>query len=194
METSINAAIQPADTRIDSLEQQIQGLQKQLDSQKTDNKINIICFSREWDRLFAALSIASGALALGNEVHLFFTFWAVSALRDPDKKGNKDRAFLQKVFGKMMPSGFGSAPISNCQTMGIGKFFLKKLLKKKGIDDIDILFKEVMELGAELHVCETSTVMFGVDCEELQEGDKVNLCGVTTFLSHALKSKMTLFI
>jgi peroxiredoxin family protein len=78
--------------------------------------------------------------------------------------------------------------------MGIGKFFLKKLIKKKGIDDIDILFKDVMELGAQLHVCETSTVMFGVDCKELQQPDKINMCGVTTFLSHALKSKMTLFI
>ena len=71
---------------------------------------------------------------------------------------------------------------------------MKNLMKKKGIDDIDTLFRDVMELGAQLHVCETSTVLFGLDCEELQESDKINQCGVTTFLSHALKSKMTLFI
>jgi peroxiredoxin family protein len=194
METRIAADIKPANDRIHRLEEELQALKKQLDSQQSENKVNIICFSREWDRLFAALSIASGALALGTEVHLFFTFWAVSALRDPDKKVRKKRALLQKVFGRIMPAGFTAAPISNCQSMGIGKFFLKKLIKKKGIDDIDVLFKDVMELGAQLHVCETSTVMFGLDCEELQEGDKINMCGVTTFLSHALKSKMTLFI
>ena len=194
METSIAAEIIPAKERMDRLEQEIQTLKNQLDVQKSENKINIICFSREWDRLFAALSIASGALALGTEVHLFFTFWAVSALRDPDKKIHKERALVQKVFSRVMPAGFGSAPISNCQTMGIGKFFLKKLMKKKGVDDIDTLFSDVMELGAQLHVCETSTVLFGLDCEELQEADKINQCGVTTFLSHALKSKMTLFI
>jgi peroxiredoxin family protein len=194
METGISTEIKPAKDRMDRLEKEIQALKSQLDLQKSENKVNIICFSREWDRLFAALSIASGALALGSEVHLFFTFWAVSALRDPDKKGKKGRALLQKVFGRIMPAGFASAPISNCHSMGIGKFFLKKLIKKKGIDDIDILFKDVMELGAQLHVCETSTVMFGVDCKELQQPDKINMCGVTTFLSHALKSKMTLFI
>jgi len=194
METRIAAEIKPANDRIDRLEQEIQALKSQLDVQKSENKINIICFSREWDRLFAALSIASGALALGNEVHLFFTFWAVSALRDPDKKGQKGRALVQRVFSRLMPAGFASAPISYGQSMGIGKFFLKNLMKKKGIDDIDTLFRDVMDLGAQLHVCETSTVMFGLDCEELQESDKINQCGVTTFLSHALKSKMTLFI
>jgi len=194
METSISADIKPAKNRMDRLEEEIQALKEQLDSQKSDEKVNIICFSREWDRLFAALTIASGALALGKEVHLFFTFWAVSALRDPQKKGSKGRAFLQKAFGRIMPAGFSAAPISNCNSMGIGKFFLKKLIKKKGIDDIDVLFQDVMDLGAQLHVCETSTVMFGVGCKELQEPDKINLCGVTTFLSHALKSKMTLFI
>lgn len=194
METRIAADIKPANDRMDRLEQEIQALKNQLDVQKPENKINIICFSMEWDRLFAALSIASGALALNTEVHLFFTFWAVSALRDPDKKVHKGRALVQRVFGRVMPAGFSSAPISNCQSMGIGKFFLKNLMKKKGIDDIDTLFSDVMDLGAHLHVCETSTVLFGVDCEELKESDKINLCGVTTFLSHALKSKMTLFI
>jgi hypothetical protein len=89
METGISTEIKPAKDRMDRLEKEIQALKSQLDLQKSENKVNIICFSREWDRLFAALSIASGALALGSEVHLFFTFWAVSALRDPDKKGKK---------------------------------------------------------------------------------------------------------
>ena len=121
METSIAAETKPAKERMDRLEQEIQALKNQLDTQKSENKINIICFSREWDRLFAALSIASGALALGTEVHLFFTFWAVSALRDPDKKVHKGRALVQKVFSRVMPAGFDSAPISNCQSLGIGK-------------------------------------------------------------------------
>jgi hypothetical protein len=106
METGISTEIKPAKDRMDRLEKEIQALKSQLDLQKSENKVNIICFSREWDRLFAALSIASGALALGSEVHLFFTFWAVSALRDPDKKGKKGRALLQKVFGRIMPAGF----------------------------------------------------------------------------------------
>jgi peroxiredoxin family protein len=179
---------------MDRLEEEVQHLRKQMEDQKTENKVNIICFSREWDRLFAALTIASGALALGSQVHLFFTFWAVCALKDPDKKSQTDRSLLQKAFGRMMPSGFGAAPMSNYNFKGLGKRLFGKHMKKTGIDDIDTLFNDVMELGAQLHVCETSAHMLGISCEELLEADKINQCGVTTFLSHALKSKMTLFI
>lgn len=180
--------------RIDRLEGEIQNLKKQLESQQSDNKVNIICFSREWDRLFAALTIASGALALGTQVHLFFTFWAVCALKDPKKKSQTDRSLIQKAIGRMMSGGFGSAPMSKYNFQGFGKYLFGKQLKKTGIYDIDTLFNDVMELGAELHVCETSSTMLGISCEELLEADKINQCGVTTFLSHALKSKMTLFI
>jgi len=194
MELKIPIHHKTAEDRMDHLEEEIQNLRNQLEDQQTDNKVNIICFSREWDRLFAALTIASGALALGNEVHLFFTFWAVCALKDPDKKSETDRTLLQKAFGRMMPSGFGSAPMSNYHSLGLGKYLFSKHMKKTGIDDIDTLFNDVMELGAQLHVCDTSSVMLGISCEELLEADKINRCGVTTFLSHALKSKMTLFI
>lgn len=180
--------------RMDRLEEEIQSLRKQLEDQQTDNKVNIICFSREWDRLYAALTIASGALALGTQVHLFFTFWAVCALKDPDKKSQSDRTLLQKVFGRMMPGGFGAAPMSNFHSMGLGKYLFSKHMKKTGIDDIDLLFNDVIELGAEIHVCDSSSAMLGISCEELLEAEKINKCGVTTFLSHALKSKMTLFI
>lgn len=180
--------------RMDRLEEEIQSLRKQVEGQQQDNKVNIICFSREWDRLFAALTIASGALALGTQVHLFFTFWAVCALKDPDKKSQTDRSLLQKAFGRMMPGGFGAAPMSNYNYKGLGKYFFRKHMKKTGIYDIDRLFDDVMELGAELHVCDSSSAMLGISCEELLEADKINQCGVTTFLSHALKSKMTLFI
>jgi peroxiredoxin family protein len=194
MELKIPVHHKTAEDRMDHLEEEIQNLRKQLEDQQTDNKVNIICFSREWDRLFAALTIASGALALGTEVHLFFTFWAVCALKDPDKKSETDRTLIQKAFGRIMPSGFGSAPMSNYNSMGLGKFLFGKHMKKIGIDDLDTLFNDVMDLGAQLHVCETSSVMLGISCEELLEADKINRCGVTTFLSHALKSKMTLFI
>ena len=194
MELKLPVNHNPVEDRMSLLEEEIQRLRKQVENQQIDNKVNIICFSREWDRLFAALTIASGALALGSQVNLFFTFWAVCALKDPDKKSQTDRSLLQKAFGRMMPSGFGAAPMSNYNYKALGKFLFRKHMKKTGIDDIDRLFNDVMELGAELHVCDSSSSMLGISCEELLEADKINRCGVTTFLSHALKSKMTLFI
>lgn len=194
MELKLPVDRTPVTDRMDRMEEEIRNLRTQVEDQQTENKVNIICFSRNWDRLFAALTIASGALALGTQVHLFFTFWAVCALKDPDKKGQSDRSILQKAFGRMMPGGLGAAPMSNYNFKGFGKHLFGKHLKKTGIDDIDTLFNDVLDLGAQLHVCETSSHLLGISCEELLEADKINQCGVTTFLSHALKSKMTLFI
>jgi peroxiredoxin family protein len=182
------------DTRLDSISKEVIALKKQVEGLKQDNTINIICFSGEWDRLFASLTIASGALAMGMEVHLFFTFWAVSALRSEDQTNNDGKSFLQSMFGRMLPCGAGKAPLSKFNFWGLGKCFIRHIMREKGIDDIDVLYQEVMDLGAHLHVCETSTILFGIKCDDLMNSDKLNQCGVTTFLARALKSRMTLFI
>ena len=71
---------------------------------------------------------------------------------------------------------------------------IRREMKRNKIDDIDKLFDEVKELGAHIHICDTSSVLFGLDCREMNAGDKADICGVTTFLSHAFKGKMVLFI
>lgn len=183
-----------SESRLNELESKIASLSKQVDEQKLDDKVSIICFSGEWDKLFAALSLASGSLALGKEVHLFFTFWSVSALRKTGDLVSTDKSLIQKMFNKMLPCGIGKAPLSKFNLCGLGKFFMKGIMKKKGVDDIDILFKDVKELGAKIHICDTSTELFGLKCSELIDGDKMNVCGATTFLSHGFKSQMILFI
>ena len=47
-----------------------------------ENKISMIVFSGDLDKLLASLIIATGAVAMGMQVRLFFTFWGTAALRD----------------------------------------------------------------------------------------------------------------
>jgi hypothetical protein len=53
----------------------------------------------------------------------------------PGKKAHK------KVFGRIMPAGSTAAPISNCQSMGIGKYLLvytsENSCRKKSIKTIN---------------------------------------------------------
>ena len=82
-----------------SLEERILALEKQIDELKKggDNSVSLICFSGEWDKLFAALTIGCGALAMGSEVHLFFTFWAVTALRQDKEESSEGKSTLQNI-------------------------------------------------------------------------------------------------
>ena len=186
--------LSPVEARLTELEEELKRLKAQLEPGKDENSVSIICFSGEWDRLFAALTIAAGSLAMGREVHLFFTFWAVSALRAEGKLDKKDKSFLQSMFNRMLPCGPRKAPLSKFNCWGLGKVMMKKIMKEKGVDDIDTLFDEVKELGAHIHICDTSTTLFGLNCEELDAGENPDQCGVATFLSHAFKSTMVLFI
>ena len=46
-------------------------------------KKTIIVFSGDFDRVMAALIIANGAAAMGDDVTMFFTFWGLNILRKP---------------------------------------------------------------------------------------------------------------
>ncbi len=59
---------------------------------------------------------------------------------------------------------------------------------------MDDLLHHAKELSAHFYICDTSFDLFGLDCRELQEGKKIERCGVATFLSNALNSKITLFV
>jgi peroxiredoxin family protein len=67
-------------------------------------------------------------------------------------------------------------------------------MKEEGVEDIDVLFREVRELGAQIHLCDTTAELFGLTCEELVAGPEMDQCGVTTFLALAQKSRVVLFV
>jgi peroxiredoxin family protein len=192
--TDSETAVAPLEQRVKALEEKLAEAVCRIDALKHEDRVCIVCFSGEWDRLFAALTIASGALSLGQEVHLFFTFWAVSALRPhrPVKAGKRN--FSQVMLAKMLPAGMKAAPLSKMNFMGMGKRMLGKIMKKQGVADIDQLLKDIKDLGARFYLCETSAGLFGLNCDELVEGDTMKKCGVATFMSLALKSKVVLFV
>jgi peroxiredoxin family protein len=181
-------------SRLQELESEVQRLKAKLAAEPDENIVSIICFSGEWDKLFAALTIASGSLAMGKEVHLFFTFWGLNALRCSEKSSNGGKSVPQTLLGRILPCGPGKARLSHLNFGGLGKRMMKHVMKTNGVDDIDVLFHDVKDLGAHFHVCDTTAELFGLQCSELTDTDNMDQCGVATFLSYAQKSKMVLFI
>lgn len=183
------------------LEEKIERLERKLNklqtSQKKDEKnsvVSVICFSGEWDRLFAALTIASGSLAMGMEVHLFLTFWSVGSLSGILDKTATGNAGLQSFFRQMLPSKPQGARLSKFHFLGLGKYMLGKMMKKNGVDNIEELLQEVIDFGAHFHLCDTTGQLFGFDCPEKQKNLKMDRCGVATFLSKAKDSNVVLFV
>jgi cytoplasmic iron level regulating protein YaaA (DUF328/UPF0246 family) len=82
------SAIQPQDVSLQQIEEQLAALKSRidvLDKKVTEPKVATIVFSGDLDKVLASFVIATGAVAMGMEAVMFFTFWGTPVLRDKKK-------------------------------------------------------------------------------------------------------------
>jgi peroxiredoxin family protein len=158
-----------------------------------DNKLSMIVFSGDLDKLLAAMIIATGAVAMGMKVVLFFTFWGTAALRNPAVKA-KGKNFMAKMFGWMLPNGRNKVTLSKMNMAGLGTAMMKDLMKKRNAPSLDQLFDIAGQLGVQIKVCEMSMDLMGFKREEIIPYPNLDFCGVATFLAEAKDSAVQLFI
>ncbi|MFZ5518829.1 MAG: DsrE/DsrF/DrsH-like family protein [Candidatus Zhuqueibacterota bacterium] len=158
-----------------------------------ENKLSLIVFSGELDKLLAAFVIATGAAASGMKVTMFFTFWATSALRDRDKKpGRKD--FFSRIFGALLPKGTSRLKLSRLNMAGLGTSMMKHLMRKKKVASIEEMLQMAGNLGIQIYICEMSMRLMGLQRDEMMAYPLMKFCGVTTYLAEAQHSNIQLFI
>ena len=96
----------------------------------TRAKKTIILFSGEFDKVMAALIIANGAAAMGDDVTIFCTFWGLNILRKREKvEATGTKSTLQTMFGKMMPRGTKRLGLSKMNFAGAGEPLMRKVMK-----------------------------------------------------------------
>ncbi len=179
---------------IESLRHEVRSLRREVRKNQSDDTVCVVCFSGDWDKLFAAFTIANGALAMNQDVHMFFTFWGACALRVPSGNGAGKRNWIQKGLSLMLPKSVADSPLSKMNCLGLSKILFRRLMRQNGVDDLPALIESARELGAKFHCCETSMRLFGWTHEDVDRIDRSDLCGVATFLSKAMKGRTTLFI
>lgn len=164
-----------------------------LRANQPEDKLSMVVMSGSLDRLLAAFIIATGATAMFEKVHVFFTFWAIPVLRDPQKKApTKD--VMSAMFGAMLPKGEPDLKLSQMNMLGAGTSMLKGLMKKKNVLSLSDLMQKAAENGVKVTVCEMSMNLMGFSPEEMIDYPDLNVAGVARFLSEAGTSKATLFI
>jgi peroxiredoxin family protein len=182
--------------QLEDIEKQIAEMRQQLESLSSRapaNKLSMIVFSGDLDKILASFVIATGAAAMGMEVVMFFTFWGTPVLRDKKKpEGEKD--VMGKMFGAMLPKGACAVKLSKMNMGGMGTAMMKSLMKKKNVASLDQLMELAAELDVQIYVCEMSMDLMGFKREEMIDYPKMNYCGVATFLEEAMNSKIQLFI
>jgi len=138
-----------------------------------DNKVTIIVHSGDMDKVYSALIIANGALAMGMEASLYFTFWGLRRL----KKG-----------------GLEKGPLSKMNMLGIGKWMVKRKMKKAGVVSLEKLLQDFKELGGKILACDMTMEVMGIKKEDLRDDLISEYCAVGTYINEARESSVTLFI
>jgi peroxiredoxin family protein len=135
-------------------------------------KATIILHSGDYDKVYSALIIGNGALAMGMECSIYFTFWGLERL----KKGQ-----------------LSSGKLSKMNIFGLGKWFMKKRLKKSNVASLEKLLEDFKELGGKIIACDMTMEVMGCPKEMLT--DLVDECGaVGTYINEARDSDINLFI
>ena len=136
-------------------------------------KATIVVHSGDMDKIYSALIIANGALSMGMEASLYFTFWGLERL----KKGGLEKGTLSKMH-----------------FLGLGKWMIKNRMKKANVASLERLISDYKDLGGKIIACEMTMEIMGIEKEGLQQ-DLIDEYGaVGTYIQEARDSEITLFI
>jgi peroxiredoxin family protein len=188
MEKSNEVTLEQLQSQIEELKGKI----SRLENSRKD-QLSIAVVSGDLDKVLAAMVISIAAAAMDTQVKLFFSFWSLSALRDP-KKSPKGKDFISKMFGMMLPNGTKKLKLSNMNMAGMGPVMINYLMKKQNVMSLEKMFKEAAELGIEIVVCEMSMGLMGFKKEEFIDYPHFSYAGAATFVADAGESSIQLFI
>ncbi len=132
------------------------------------DKTTIIVHSGDMDKIYSALIIGDGALAMGMESTMFFTFWGLERL----KKDMLDKGSISKMSIEMF----------------------KSQLEKANVDTLEKLMQDYKELGGKIIACEMTMDIMGIKKEDLNEELIDEYGAIGTYIHEARESKINLFI
>ena len=137
------------------------------------DKTTIIIHSGDMDKIYSALIIGNGALSMGMESSLYFTFWGLERL----KKG-----------------GLEKGPLSKMNMAGLGKRMINSRMEQANVASLEKLLDDYKELGGKIIACEMTMEIMGVKKEDLRQELIDEYGAIGTYIHEARESKITLFI
>jgi peroxiredoxin family protein len=175
--------------RIGTLEQRVAELES-APAQDIEDRLSMVVFSGDMDKVIASFIVATGAAAVGMEVSMFFTFWGLSAVKK--QKRYVGKTMIEKGFTAMLPGGVKELGLSKMNYFGIGASIMRKLMRDHEVTSLAEMVEMAQEMDVRMIVCEMSRELLGVQEQELIDG--LEFGGVAAFMGDASRSKVSLFI
>lgn len=149
-------------------------------------------FSGDYDKAMAALILANTAREMEVEVTIFFAFWGLFLVRDPEKDSDEKKSTYEKLFGMMTPKGPEELPLSKMNFAGVGKEMLLEMIKDNDAPRLIDFLNGARKKGVKFYGCKLSVDIMGFKSEELIP--ELEIIEAKDYLKDALNSNMQLFI
>jgi peroxiredoxin family protein len=172
--------------RIEALEEAQRG------SVKKKNKLTIIAWGGDLDRIWPTTILATTAAASGMEASVFFTFWGLFAIVKPDVRITGDN-WMQKMMSAMNPGSAHRAKLSRYNFAGVGPSMFKKLANDHQVAKPEELIAVAQELGVRLIPCQMTMDLLGLKNEDLLDGLEEPI-GAATAIAEMRDAAVSLFI
>jgi peroxiredoxin family protein len=155
-------------------------------------KMTIIVFSGEMDKIVAAFNVAIGGATSGMDVTMFFTFWGLNVIKK-NEGSLKSKGIMRKMLNLMNRGGAKRLPLSKFHMLGAGKWMMQKLMQDIRFPGVEELLATAKEFGVKFIACTTTIGMMGLK-EDAFIPEVDSFAGVATYVAIAKESKVNLFI
>ncbi len=159
---------------------------------KKKNKLTIIAWGGDLDRIWPTTILATTAAASGMESTVFFTFWGLFAIVRPGVRITGDN-WMQKMMSAMNPGSAQKAKLSHYNFAGAGPAMFKKLANDKQVAKPEELIETARDLGVRLIPCQMTMDLLGLKHEDLLDGLEDPI-GAATAIAEMRDAAVSLFI
>lgn len=155
-------------------------------------KLNLLMFSGEYDKAMAGLILANAAKDIDVDVTMFFSFWGLFLVRDPETMTLEDKSIYEKIMDVVTPKGPEHLPLSRMNFSGLGRMMLEEMIEDQGAPKLIHFLKGARKKNIKFYACKLSVEIMGFKPEELLP--EVEIIEASAYLKDALESDMQLFI
>lgn len=133
-------------------------------------KGTILVASGDLDKAITAFEIACGFQAMGMEVSMWFVLYGTNCLRKPRSSWQFNKWFgklpdgigrnlktdtpIQHVIRGLNHEGAGNLPLSQLNFFGFGPMLIKRVIRRKGMAQLEDLISSAEELGVKFNICQ----------------------------------------
>jgi len=151
------------------------------DSTTRPDKLSLVVYSGDFDKLHYALAMAAAAAAIGMPATLFFTMGACRALLPPGATGDppwRDMSVSEGAGGRVGEDGGGR----------------DDAYRERGVGGFEELIKSCADLGVRFIVCEMGLRAMDFERQGLRGDIPIESAGIVTFLNDASENGAVVFV